>query len=157
MRRKLTLLINGAEAQFDSVWDGRRGLTWPEQKALPANAPPTFCPECWHLLAPGAPCGYCAGISRAKRIRRLLSARRRGRRLRRRLLGVRGRCVDCGAKLPQGWEPRRCEGCVELCRCWAGMSQRRIAVGLCYVCGERPQTRNPNGRLSTRCERCFVA
>ena len=64
--------------------------------------------------------------------------------------------MDCGAKLPQGWEPRRCEGCLELCRCWAGMSNRRIAIGLCYVCGERPQTRHPSGRLSTRCERCLV-
>ena len=154
MRRTLTLRVDGVPVQFDSVWSGYDELSaWATPP--PPPDPPAFCPECWYPLPPGAPCPYCAELRRAKRIRKLLGAQRRGRRLRRRLLGIKGRCVDCAAKLPRDWKFRRCEGCLELSRCWAGMSQRRIAVGLCYVCGERSQTRHSNGRLSTRCERCL--
>lgn len=155
MRRTLNLRVDGREVQFDSIWSGHDELAhWPGPPPLPE--PPTFCPECWHPLAPGDRCTYCAEIRRVKRIRKLLGAQRRGRRLRRRLLGIPGRCVDCAAKLPHNWELRRCEGCLELARCWTGLSNRRIAVGLCYICGEHPQTRHLNGRLSTRCERCLA-
>ena len=154
MRRTLTLRIGGRDVQFDSVWNGRDELAPRPTPSMPPDLS-TFCPECWYPLLPGDACSYCAGLRRVKRIRELLSTRRRGRRLRRRLLGFPGRCADCGVRLHRDWRFRRCEGCLELVRCRAGMSQRRIAAGLCYVCGERPQTRHPNGRLSTRCERCL--
>ena len=154
MRRTLTIRVDGREVQFDSIWNG-----YDELSAWAAPPPPpdpaAFCSECWYPLPAGEPCPYCAELRRAKWIRKLLGAQRRGRRLRRRLIGIRGRCADCAAKLPRDWEFRRCEGCLELARCWAGLSHRRIAVGLCYLCGERPQTRHPNGRLSTRCGRCL--
>lgn len=153
MRRTLTLRADGAEVGFDSVWHGHDRL----RPIPPPREMPRFCPECWHSLPPRGPCGYCAGIRRAQRIQRLLSSQLRGRWLRRRLLGFPGRCVDCGAKLPERWEPRRCGDCLELARCRAVLSSCRIAVGLCYVCGERAQARYPDGRLSTRCERCSQA
>lgn len=155
MRRTLTIRVDGRNVQFDSIWSGRDELApWPDQ--VPPPDPSTYCPDCWYPLPPGDPCSYCAELRRVKRIRKLLSTQRRGRRLRRRLIGIRSRCVDCAAKLPRGWRFRRCEGCRELARCWAGLSHRRIAAGLCYICGVRPQARHPNGRLSTRCERCLI-
>ena len=151
MRRTLTLRVDGAEVEYDSVWRGHERL----RPIPPPREMPRFCPECWHPLTNGRACAYCAGIRRAQRIQRLLSSQLRGRWLRRRLLGFPGRCGDCGAKLPEGAEAGRCGDCLELSRCRNVLSGCRISVGLCYVCGERAQAVHPDGRLSTRCERCL--
>ena len=57
MRRTLTLQVDGAKVEFDSVWRGHERL----RPSPPPREMPRFCPECWHPLPPGGPAGTAPG------------------------------------------------------------------------------------------------
>lgn len=75
---------------------------------------------------------------------------------RRRRLAGEGRCVDCTANLPSGWEGARCGACVDSSRRrMAELRQTRLAAGLCRDCGKRPRAVLVSGALATQCRRCL--
>ncbi len=87
---------------------------------------------------------------RCQRRHREHNVERRGR------LAGEGRCVNCTANLPSGWEGARCEACVDSSRRrMAELRSARLAAGLCRTCGKRPRAVLDRGALATQCRRCL--